>query len=197
MTIGVTGTRASGQSTAAQMLKDLIGAAIVDADTLGHYILANNADIRKMITMEFGAEILNPDNSIDRRKLSRLVFSDPGHLNRLNRIFYPVLIYEVKMEVLKAARVFHHVILDAALIVEWDIKRDLDALILVTAPEPERLRRLTQLRRLLEDDAANMMASQAAEEYKIEKADFIVKNDGPLSSLKDQIAAVARKLDLI
>jgi dephospho-CoA kinase len=197
MNIGVTGNIASGKTTAAQMLKDMIGAAIVDADTLGHYLLASHADIQRMVTLEFGAEILNPDNSIDRRKLSRLVFSDPGHLNRLNRIFYPVLIYEVKMEVLKAARIFRHVILDAALIVEWDIKRDLDALILVTAPEAERLRRLTRLRRLLEEDAANMMASQAPEEYKTDQADYIVKNDGALPSLKDQIADVARKLKLL
>jgi len=194
MVIGVTGNIASGKSTAAGMLRDKLGAAIVDADELGHYLQERNPDIQKMLIQEFGPDILDGEKNISRRKLSDMVFSDMMALSRLNTIFYPYITYEVKLSILRAQKMFNHVILDAALILEWGMKRDLDKLIAVTAPREVRLQRLMEKRRLLEDEAEKRINAQASEEYKIEAADIIIKNDGTIEDLEKEVDKAAKDL---
>ena len=195
MIIGVTGNIASGKSTAAALLKSRLGATIVDADSLGHYLLERNPDIRKRVVIEFGSDILDEDGEISRKKLSDKVFTDLLFLSRLNTIFYPYITYEVRLEILRAQKMFNHTILDAALILEWGMKKDMDSLIVVTAPYEVRLKRLMERRRLLEDEAEKRINAQASEEYKIAAADIIVNNVGTIEDLEKEIDGVVLKLE--
>src|SRR5919109_300669 len=86
--IGLTGGIGTGKSTVTQMLAQL-GAAVIDADKVGHQIYLPDLPAWHEIVDTFGAEVLNADRAINRQALGKIVFADPEGLRRLNRIVHP------------------------------------------------------------------------------------------------------------
>ncbi|MFH0920696.1 MAG: dephospho-CoA kinase [Fibrobacterota bacterium] len=197
MIIGVTGNIASGKSTVVGLLRDLAHAAVVDADAIGHYLRETNPEIQRGLVSEFGTDILDENGRVSRKKLGDTVFSAVENLSRLNAIFFPFMIYEVKMEMTRAQRVVNHIILDAALILEWGMRSTVDALIVVTATHETRLRRLMENRRMFEEEAELRIASQADEKFKIENADILIPNNGSLEKLSADVEKAAQTLGFI
>jgi len=197
MIIGVTGNIATGKSTAAAFLRELTHAAVVDADAIGHYLRETNSEVQRALVSEFGTGILDERGGVSRKKLSDTVFTAVENLSRLNAVFYPFMIYEVKLEITRAQRVVNHVILDAALILEWGMRNAVDALIVVTATHETRLRRLMENRRMLEEEAELRIRSQADEKFKIESADILIPNNGTLDKLRADVEKAAQTLELI
>ena len=73
--VGLTGGIASGKSTASGIFKEL-GAYIIDADVLAREVVEPLKPAWKDIVKNFGKEILNKDNSINRKKLAEIVFNN-------------------------------------------------------------------------------------------------------------------------
>lgn len=90
--IGLTGKSGSGKSYAAALLKQW-GAFVCDCDVIAHQLL-KSAEIKAELTDAFGTEILQ-NGEIDRKKLGKLVFSDPSKLLKLNGIVHPAVIETV------------------------------------------------------------------------------------------------------
>src|SRR5918999_3678719 len=86
--IGLTGGIGTGKSEVARILQGL-GAALINADQVGHEAYKPHSEIWQEVVKAFGEEILQPDGEIDRRKLGSIVFSDPQQLVRLNQIMHP------------------------------------------------------------------------------------------------------------
>ena len=93
--LGITGNIACGKSTVAAIFKTK-DCQLIDADCLGHELLPMGTGVYRKIRKSFGQGILDPDNSINRVKLAKIVFSDKKALAKLNGIVYPVLIKEIK-----------------------------------------------------------------------------------------------------
>ncbi len=184
MIIGVTGNTGSGKSSFARMLKELLPAALVDADVIGTHLRETNQDIQRKIIYEFGPDVMDENRLIDKKKLGKMVFSDPIKLTKLNQIFYPVMVYEVARELTRAMKLFNFIILDAALILEWNMKKEVDHLVVVTADKAVRLKRLMEERRMLEEDATERIEAQIDDREKIEAADTVVYNNGSLVDLR-------------
>jgi dephospho-CoA kinase len=73
--VGLTGGIGSGKSQVAQIFKQL-GAYLIDADELAHEAVRPDGPVLKRIVEVFGPDLLNPDGTLDRAKLARLVFAD-------------------------------------------------------------------------------------------------------------------------
>ena len=80
--IGVTGSIATGKSTACQLMVDQ-GAVHCDADRLVHRMYDPGTDAFDRIVAIFGDEIVGEDGYIDRRKLGAKVFGKPEEMNKL------------------------------------------------------------------------------------------------------------------
>ena len=85
--IGLTGGIGAGKSTVTQLLKEL-GAAVIDADTVGHQIYLPDLPAWREIVATFGPDVLNADRTINRQALGKIVFADPEALRRLNGIVH-------------------------------------------------------------------------------------------------------------
>src|SRR5437660_1485474 len=89
--IGLTGNIACGKTTVGKILLELGAERYIDADALVHHLYESGQPIAVRVAEIFGATILAPDGSVDRKALGAVVFQDPEALKRLERIVHPAV----------------------------------------------------------------------------------------------------------
>ncbi|MFH1571702.1 MAG: dephospho-CoA kinase [Gemmatimonadota bacterium] len=179
--VGITGGIGAGKSTLARLLAER-GATVVDADRVGHEIVERPA-VRAQLRAAFGSGILDSDGHLNRRELGRRAFADADSLRRLNAIVRPHLEPELWRQVETAAAAGAEiVVVDAPLILEWQIQERFDALVAVVAG-PEQRRRRVQARGLEAGEFDRRAPTQASTAAQVAAAHHVVENDGDLTSL--------------
>jgi dephospho-CoA kinase len=88
--IGLTGGIASGKSSVARIMEAL-GGVVIDADQLAREAVAPDEPAYLSIVADFGEGIVNPDRTINRKALGKIVFADPTARRRLERITHPAI----------------------------------------------------------------------------------------------------------
>jgi len=187
MIVGITGGIASGKSLVAKYFRDN-GITVINADTIGHEILLQE-DVKKKIISRFGDSILK-DGNIDRKKLGKIVFEDIEKLRILNAIVHPVLIQEIFLRIDQCADSM--VVIDAALLFQWNMNEVCTYVILVTAPKKVRISRLEKNNHLTHEEAEDRINAQ--QEFPEKLADFIIRNDGTLRDLYKSVGSIWEKL---
>jgi dephospho-CoA kinase len=189
--VGVTGVVGSGKSEFARALAEDPRARLLEADRIGHEALAPGGPLVAAVVRRFGPEVRGPDGGIQRPVLARMVFEEPGGLEALNALVHPWLIATLRrrMARLRRQRGVAMVVVDAALLAEWGLHREMDRVVVVEAPA--RRRRLWLRRRgWSEAQIRGREAAQWPAARKRAVADVVVANDGDLTELR----ARARRL---
>ncbi len=193
LVLGVTGGVGSGKSTVARLLAER-GARVLDADAIVHE-LYEDADLAREIAARFGREVLRPDGGVDRRRLGAIVFADPARRAELESLVHT----EVRARVVRAIDAWRRegfegvAVVDAARLVESPFPYPLDALVVVSAPEEERVVRLSA-RGMPAEEARRRMRAQASEAQRAARADFVIVNDGTLDDLAARLDRVLAAL---
>lgn len=191
---GLTGGIGSGKSEVAKCLVQR-GIPVIQADAIGHDVLAPGGAAEKAVREAFGEEIA-PCGRIDRKRLAEKVFDDPQRLAQLNALTHPIIVRQILDETEALARAGHTVaVTEAALWAEGGACEPwMDGLILVTARPETRIKRLMEGRGMGEDEARARLAAQTPPEHKVAIADWIIDNDGGLDSLSRQVDACVEAL---
>ncbi|MFA5093005.1 MAG: dephospho-CoA kinase [Candidatus Omnitrophota bacterium] len=189
--LGVTGNIGSGKTTVARMFKGQ-NTLIINADLLAHKLYLPKTNLYKKIVKIFGEGIIKTDKSIDRKKLSKLVFASKKNLVKLNYIVHPELIKEIKKEVKNSGRRF--IVLDAALIVELGLRKMVDKLVLVTANKKQQIIRSQKRLGAKKEVIIQVMKSQISQITKSRFADFIIDNSGSMEKTKKQVLSLRRNV---
>ena len=193
--IGVGGGIASGKTTVCKFF-EIWGAHIIDADLIGKDVVEKNPALLQELVRAFGHEILHDDGILDRRRLGQIVFQNQRAREKLNEIVHPALLSELTEKVKERLRENPEavVVIDAALLLEWDLKSLLDALILVEASKEKRLERLVQSTGLTHKEARQRIQAQLHFKEKRNTADYILKNDLSLKELEAQTKVIWEKI---
>lgn len=189
--LGITGNIGCGKSTVAAIFKTK-DCQLIDADCLGHELLSIGAGVYRKIRRSFGRGILKPDNSIDRAKLAKIVFSDKKALAKLNGIAHPALIKEIKRLIKTSNK--RIIILDAALIIEAGLRKMVDKLVVVTAGKNQQIARGRKRPGFKRGQIRMRLKSQISQKEKSRFADFIIDNSGLISKTRKQVLEIRRKL---
>jgi len=192
--IGLTGGIASGKSTVARMLAEL-GAPVIDADQIAREVVEPGQPALDEVVRAFGAGVLAPDGTLDRKKLGARVFADPTERRRLNAIVHPriALASQARLAELRAAGA-EVAIYEAALLVENGIHHGLDGLIVVKLDAAQQLERVRVRDRLGDEEAEARLAAQAPLAEKLAAADYVVDNQGSLEETRRQVADVWQRI---
>ncbi|HLL47742.1 MAG TPA: dephospho-CoA kinase [Longimicrobiaceae bacterium] len=182
--IGLTGNIAAGKSSVAGVWRSL-GATVVDADELARRAVEPGTPGLALIVEAWGPAVLDADGELDRAALRRIVFEDPEARARLEEIVHPA-VYALREEEnrLAAERGERLVVADIPLLFEVGMADEFDVVVLVDAPEEERLRRLVEDRGLDPEEAVRMIDAQMPAELKRARADLVIENAGSPAELE-------------
>jgi dephospho-CoA kinase len=195
---GLTGGMASGKSTVAKRFAAR-GLPIVDADAVSREVATPGSEAVKLVAAEFGEDMLFPDGSMDRKKVSLFVFGDKAKEARLNAIMLP-RIRELSMKKIMdvASRGEPLACYDAALLVENGLADAFRPLVVVSAPAAVQVARAAARDGLSEEHVRARLAAQRPLEDKVAMADIVIVNDGSLELLQDRadeaLDAVCRRV---
>jgi len=182
--IGITGGIGSGKTEVAKIFRKL-GAKILSGDEIGKEVVEKNSSVLKKLVKSFGDEILNIDKNLNRRKLGKIAFSTVENRDKLNKIVHPYLLSSLKKKIKEYRKKGSGiVVVDAALIVEWGLHKDLDYLILVESALKNRIKRLKENLGYSQKEAMNRIKVQIKDETRRKYADYIIKNDKGLTELR-------------
>ncbi|AZM52663.1 dephospho-CoA kinase [Streptomyces sp. WAC 01529] len=192
LTVGLTGGIGAGKSEVSRLLV-ASGAVLIDADRIAREVVAPGTPGLAAVVEAFGQEILAPDGSLDRPRLGAIVFADAEKLAALNSIVHP-LVGARSAELAESASGDAVVVHDVPLLTENGLAPMYDVVIVVDASPETQLDRLVRLRGMSEEDARARMAAQATREQRLEIADIVIDNDGPLEGLRERVAEVWAEL---
>jgi dephospho-CoA kinase len=191
--IGLTGGIGVGKSTVREILEDL-GAAVIDADKVGHQIYLPDLPAWHEIVDAFGSGVLNADRTINRQALGKRVFADPQALRTLNRIVHPKM-FDRMLELIAEMRAdgrMRAIVVEAAVLIEANWMALVDQVWLVVASEAVVIERLAMQRHLSPEQVRTRIAAQLPDDERLKYADVVIHNEG---SLKDVRHAVQRAWD--
>ena len=178
LSVALTGNIAAGKSAVAELFRRW-GATVLDADAIVREVQTPGGPVMRRIVERFGEAVVGPDGSLDRPALRRIVMADVEAREALERIVHPA-VHARRAELAEeaAARGDRIVVSDIPLLFETGAEDAFDAVVLVDAAEPVRLRRLVEHRGLSEAEARDMIRAQLPASAKRARSDFVIENDG-------------------
>ena len=192
--LGLTGGIASGKSTVAAMLREL-GFSVLDADSLAHKIVEPGQPAYEEVLREFGSAITDGQGRVDRAKLGALVFAERTKLDRLNAIVHPRVAEAVLRQFDEWQRegTRDAAFVEAALLIESGIHKQLDGLVVAWCRPEQQLERLAA-RGLSEDEARRRISAQMPVEEKLRHATERIDCSGTLEQTRRQVEALGARL---
>lgn len=185
--IGLTGGIASGKSAVSARLVDR-GAALLDADLLGHRTYEPDGPVYDSVVDCFGRDIVAEDGVIDRRVLGAKVFGDAAALKRLTDIVWPAIKALAVEELRELERAGSQVaVLEAAVLIEADWQDLADEVWVVTAPRSVTQRRLMERNGLSAEAANARIDSQLTDTERTKHADRVIDNSGSVEDAWAQV----------
>jgi dephospho-CoA kinase len=186
--IGLTGGIGSGKSTIANYLISK-GIPVFVSDTEAKVVM-EFPDVISKIATSLGKEILNEDQTINREKLSEIVFNNPEKLKLLNSIVHP----EVKKHYekwLQDRKNYLFVVKESAILFESGSYKDCDLIISITAPLEARIDRVIKRDKTTRDKVLARIKNQISDEERNQKSDYIIDNSD-LETAKQKVDEILK-----
>ncbi len=199
--IGLTGSIATGKSTAARLLREM-GYMVLDADQIYHQLIERSSSLSQAIANAFGQEILDPKTGgVDRRALGSLVFHDQEALKRLNAITHPAVFNALSKEAdqrehiwAESARESSLLFFDVPLLIEareLAVPLHLNGIWLITADPEIQLKRLMEREQLDQNLAMERIRAHAPQEEKEKFATLVIPNNRDEETLRHVLCSAA------
>ncbi len=182
--IGVTGNIACGKSLVLETLAEL-GAETIDADTVYHELIVAGSPLWGALRDRFGPSIIASEQTIDRRALGRLVFSDPTLLAELDALTHPAVVHAIRCQIEESSA--QVIAVDAVKLIDSGLDRACDAVWVVTCRPEQSIERLMRRNDLSRDAAAARVASQPSAEANLARADLNIDNGCTREQTRTQV----------
>ncbi|MFZ2313212.1 MAG: dephospho-CoA kinase [Methylobacter sp.] len=182
--VGLTGGIGCGKTTVAKVFAKL-NIPVIDADEIAHQLVEKGQPALDQIQQEFGTDILNPDGSLNRKKLSERIFSDLKQKQKLESILHP-LIYKTMQSEIEQLNAPYCVIC-IPLLFETDMVHFVDRVLVVDCPVEMQIERVKNRDHLTIERIQSIINNQISRELRKEKADDLIDNSVTNYRLAEQV----------
>jgi len=189
--VGLTGSIAVGKSFVSGLLAEM-GCRVVDADVVARRVVEPGAEGLSRIVEAFGEWVLRPDGTLDRARVSEVIFRDASKRELINSLLHPLIIAEqdelMRRWELEDPRGVG--VVDAALLIESGGHKRFDRLVVVHCRPEVQLERLMRRNQLPREEAVSRIAAQMPQEEKLLHADFRIDTSEGFEDTRRQTAEV-------
>ena len=190
--IGMTGGIGSGKSEALKIFESL-NIKVIDLDNIAKEITDSSHQAIQEIKLVFGDAIFDKDNRLDRKKLREIIFSEKDQKINLEKILHPKILEEV----MKRLNVLSHesyVVIDIPLLFETNQYTSLiSRSLVIDCKVNDQIERVKKRDGIDTSIIQSIIEQQVDRNYRIEKADDIVINDGSIEKLEESIKVLHKK----
>jgi dephospho-CoA kinase len=186
LNIGITGGIGVGKTTVCRIFETL-DIPVYYSDYRAKRLMTGNKKVKAAIKALFGSEAYFKNGRLNRKHIGGKVFQDKSLLEALNAIVHPAVFADAVSWVQEQQAPY--VLQEAALLVESGRYKMFDKLIVVSAPEAVKIERVRQRDRKSIAEVQAIIDKQMPDKLKIEKADFVIINDGK-TALIPQVLAI-------
>lgn len=180
MIVGLTGGIGSGKTTVANFFKDL-GVPVYNSDKEARKLMRKSKKVKKAIIELLGEDAYH-GKKLNKTYISNKIFNNVALLQKLNEIVHPA----VRGHFLKWSKRQDapYVIQETALIFENKMQAFYDKIILVVAPKPQRILRVSERDGISKDQVENRLKNQLEDDQKIPLAHYIIDNSNLIKTKK-------------
>ena len=193
--LGLTGSIGMGKSTVASFLTDM-GVPVLDSDAVVHQLYAPGGAAVEPVRNLFGPDVVTPEGSVSRPELGKCVLGDDDAMARLEAVVHP-LVDTARWDFLRQAEAASQplVVFDIPLLYEKGYEATVDAVVVVSAGNPETQRERVLARPGMTPEKFDaILARQVPDDVKRDRADFIIDTG---CAVEDTKAAVEALVDNI
>ena len=180
----LTGGIASGKTAVSDRFSEL-GVPVVDTDRIARQLVEPGKPALDAIVAQFGAAILQPDGSLDRRALREQIFTDGAARKQLEAILHPAIREEATQQVWNSPG--DYCVLVVPLLVRRDQYPGADRILVIDVSEETQLERLIQRDEVSRQQAQAALAAQISREQRLQLADDVISNEGSFDELKQAV----------
>ena len=183
-TIAVTGGIGSGKTTISKLFHEL-GVPAIDSDVIGRDVMQPGQPAFEKIIQQFGRDILNNDDVIDRTKLAEIVFNDAEQKVLLERLLHPIIFREINKRI--NAVNFPYCLVVIPLLIETGSENQFDRVLVIDVPEEIQKERVLKRDGYKTDTINRILESQSNRIERNIIADDLIDNTLELTELQQTI----------
>ena len=169
------------------MLKEA-GFEIIDADIIARDVLKKYPEILERVKVEFGAGFFDWRGEFRRKEFGNHIFRFPKQRKKYEEIIIPYIKSEIFESMdnhkKKGTKIL---ILDAPTLIENDLHKEVDYVILVWVDQNTQIQRVRARDGMIREEAINRINSQMPLERKKDFANIIIENNDILPKTKEQV----------
>ncbi|MGL6028617.1 MAG: dephospho-CoA kinase [Legionella sp.] len=187
--VGLTGNIASGKSCVSAVFATF-GITVINADNIARTLSAQHGLAYAAIIEHFGRDILLHDQSIDRKKLRTIIFSDAKERLWLEGLLHPLIRQQIEQEIAQCSSTY--CMIEIPLLLDKTHYPYLNKILVVIAPVEEQITRVMARDKCTRQQALAVLATQPDNELRIKQADDLIINDAGFDELKSKAAMLHR-----
>ena len=190
LVIGLTGPTGAGKSVVSEIFA-AHGIPVIDADAVYHQLLIPPSACLNELVYTFGPQILNSDNTLNRRALGAIVFSDEAMLLQLNAITHRYIRTSIKAKLEQLRRDgIRAAVLDAPQLFEAGADKLCNVIVSVLADRDTRLERIMARDGIDRESAMRRILSQKGDEFFRKHSSYVIENDRTPDSILPAIQKI-------
>lgn len=192
--VGLTGPTGAGKSTVSKVFARS-GYAVINADEIAKKVIAPGSVCVTQLVLAFGRYIMNPNGTINRKRLAEKAFASPSATQLLNDITHPQIFLMTMRRCREAIDSGSPMILfDAPVLFESGSEIMCDAVVSVVAPKELRIERLTARDSLPREAIEKRMSAQHPDQFYTDRSDYVINGGADFSEVKSQTEEIIKLL---
>ena len=184
LVIGLTGGISSGKTTVANLFATK-GITIIDTDIISRQVTEPGKTGLNEIVNKFGADIILPNNTLDRGKLRSIVFADQAKRLWLEQLLHPLIRTEMYEQIQSATSPYCIAVIP--LLFETKPYSLINRILVVDATEEQQLKRATARDNISLEQINSILKTQVSRAKRLSAADDVIFNSGNLEELYSQV----------